>query len=157
MPAARAAFIDLLASAAVRTSVSSFTLEDDSILAGSPFLEEIDAVGLPLERWPSPPPARVFAHERQQRGTVSDEAGTAADWLALRTARTPRQDPRFSGTTGPRAPETYAISYLERYLECPFKYFANRVLKLPEERDEEAGLSPIERGHLLHAVGSSIK
>ena len=54
--------------------------------------------------------------------------------------------------TGARLPDTYAISYLERYLECPFKYFANRVLKLPEERDEEAGLSPIERGHLLHAV-----
>ena len=153
MPAARAAFHDLLGSARARTSLSLFTLEDDSIVAGSPFLEEVEGVGLPIERWPAPPPARVFAHEGLQTGTAGpDQEGAAAAWLDLRSGRTPARDPRFSGLTGPRAPETYAISYLERYLECPFKYFANRVLKLPEERDEEAGLTPIERGHLLHGV-----
>jgi ATP-dependent helicase/DNAse subunit B len=46
----------------------------------------------------------------------------------------------------------YAISHVERYLECPFKYFAARVLKLGEERDEESGLTPQERGMLLHEV-----
>jgi RecB family exonuclease len=153
MPAARAAFTDLLTSARLRTSVSSFTLEDDSIVAGSPFLEEIEPLGLEMERWPSPPAARVFAHEAAQQGIAPDGAqASARAWLALRTSRTPSDHPQFSGMTGARAPETYAISYLERYLECPFKYFANRVLKLPEERDEEAGLTPIERGHLLHAV-----
>lgn len=153
MPAARAAFHDLLGSARARTSLSLFTLEDDSIVAGSPFLEEVEAAGLPIERWPAPPPARVFAHEAVQHGTPpSGDDGTAAAWLELRAARTAARDPKFSGMTGPRAPESYAISYLERYLECPFKYFANRVLRLPEERDEEAGLTPIERGHLLHGV-----
>ena len=44
------------------------------------------------------------------------------------------------------------MSRVERYLECPFKYFAAHVLKLPEERDEESGLSAQERGQFLHGV-----
>jgi len=35
---------------------------------------------------------------------------------------------------------------------CPFKYFAEHVLQLDEDRDEEAGLTPLERGTLLHAL-----
>ena len=60
--------------------------------------------------------------------------------------------PRFRGITGPRAPAVYAVSRLERYLECPFKYFAAHVLRLPEERDEEAWMTPQERGHFVHEV-----
>jgi ATP-dependent helicase/nuclease subunit B len=41
---------------------------------------------------------------------------------------------------------------VERYLECPFKYFAAYVLRLPEERDEESGLTAQERGQFLHEV-----
>jgi len=41
---------------------------------------------------------------------------------------------------------------MERYLECPFKYFAVNVLKLPEEKDEQAWLTPQERGQLVHEV-----
>jgi ATP-dependent helicase/DNAse subunit B len=44
------------------------------------------------------------------------------------------------------------VSHVERYLACPFKYFAGRVLRLDEERDDESGLSPLERGQLLHEV-----
>jgi RecB family exonuclease len=150
MPAARAAFVDLLSSPSLRTCVSCFTLEEDSIVAGSPFLEEIETAGLALERLPR---TTRITRTTRDAGTMAAAADPkVADWLALRRSRTPRQDPRFNGSTGEREPETYAISYLERYLECPFKYFANRVLKLPEERDEEAGLTPIERGHLLHGV-----
>jgi RecB family exonuclease len=46
----------------------------------------------------------------------------------------------------------YAVSHIERYLECPFKYFAGHILKLPEERDDESGLTPQERGQFLHDV-----
>ena len=34
----------------------------------------------------------------------------------------------------------------------PFKYFAAHVLRLPEERADESGLTPQERGQFLHAV-----
>lgn len=150
MAAARARFQDLVGSAALRVSASTFTLEDDAIVSGSPMLEELESAGFPLERWPSPPAAKVFIHEMIESG-VAAPASSAAGWLALRRERA-AGDRRLDGFTGPRPSKTYAISYLERYLDCPFKYFAAQVLKLPEERDEEAGLSPIERGHFVHEV-----
>jgi ATP-dependent helicase/nuclease subunit B len=93
----------------------------------------------------------VFAHELLELDVAAGSAG-AAGWLAIRRSRTSPADPRFKGFTGGRTPQTYAISYLERYLECPFKYLAKQVLRLPEERDEESGLTPIERGHFIHDV-----
>ena len=149
--AARARFHDLLGSAGARISASAFTLEDDAIVAGSPLLEELEAAGLPIERWPAPPQGAIaFEHELVERG-IAAAGSRAAGWLELRRSRTPA-DARFRGATGTRAPRTYAISYLERYLDCPFKYLASQVLKLPEERDEESGLTPVERGHFIHEV-----
>ena len=157
LTAARARFRDLLSSAARRVSASVFSLEDDGLVAPSSFLEELESAGLPIERWPAPPPARVFVHEAMLTGSLPGArhqavSTTAAEWLALRSSRSPREEARYKGAVGARDPQTYAISYLERYLECPFKYFAGRVLRLPEERDEESGLTPIERGHFIHDV-----
>ena len=149
--AARAEFHDLLRAPATRVSASLFTLEDDAIVAGSSFLEEVELAALPIERWPAPPAGRAFLHEGIEAGEAR-EGTTAAEWLRLRASRTAAGDPRFKGRTGTREPRTYGISYLERYLDCPFKYLASQVLKLPEERDEEAGLTPIERGHFIHDV-----
>jgi RecB family exonuclease len=151
MAAARARFHDLLTAAGWRVSVSTFTLEEDAIVPGSPFLEEMETAGLEVERWPATPATRVFAHELLELDVAAGSAG-AAGWLAIRRSRTSPADPRFKGFTGGRTPQTYAISYLERYLECPFKYLAKQVLRLPEERDEESGLTPIERGHFIHDV-----
>jgi RecB family exonuclease len=154
--AARARFHDLLRLPANRISGSTFTLEEDAIVAGSPFLEEIPASGLPLERQPPFPVARVFAHEELLQGlpgpTPGDPGAAGNEWLSLRTARTAGDDPRYHGAAGTRVPVAYAVSAVERYLECPFKYYAAQVLKLPEERDEESGLSPLERGHFVHDV-----
>jgi RecB family exonuclease len=152
--AARAQFQDLLTAAVQRISVSTFTLEEDAIVPASPLLEEIESAGLPIERWPAPPPGLVFTHEWMAAGTAPPDDPAAA-WLGLRKRRTPSDDEAFAGFTGPRSPRTYAISYLERYLDCPFKYFASQVLRLPEERDEESGLTPIERGHFIHDVFES--
>ena len=44
------------------------------------------------------------------------------------------------------------VSAVERYLDCPFRYFAAHVLRLGEERDDEPGLSALERGQLVHEV-----
>ncbi|MEO5897769.1 MAG: PD-(D/E)XK nuclease family protein [Vicinamibacterales bacterium] len=156
--AARARFHDLLTLPTGRISASTFTLEEDAIVPGSPFLEEVGTAGLPIERQPPFPAARVFAHEALLQGGTSVPAGrrhslaAAAEWLALRVSRTGGDDRRYHGAAGPRAPVAYAVSAVERYLECPFKYYAAQVLKLPEERDEESGLSPLERGHFVHDV-----
>ena len=73
-------------------------------------------------------------------------AGVAGVTFGRRSMR------QFHGAAGARESSVYAVSRVERYLECPFKYLAAHVLKLPEERDEESGLSAQERGQFLHGV-----
>jgi RecB family exonuclease len=147
LAAARGRFHDLLRLARQRVSVSTFTLEDDAIVSGSSFLQEIEASGLPIER------AEPELLEQAVSPVVASSYGReAAAWLALRAGRSPEDSAAYHGAAGPRAPEIYAVSHVERYLACPFKYFAARVLRLDEEREDESGLSPQERGQLLHEV-----
>jgi ATP-dependent helicase/DNAse subunit B len=44
------------------------------------------------------------------------------------------------------------VSSLERYLECPFRYFADRVLELEEDPEDEATLTPRQLGIFVHDV-----
>jgi RecB family exonuclease len=152
--AARARFQDLLTLSSARVSLYTFTLEDDAIVPPSTFLEDVEAAGLPVEPVPPLPDVRVFVHEALAEEPVVPESATpeAAAWLALRTSRTPATDAVFRGSTGGWSQPTYAVSYVERYLECPFKYFAAHVLRLPEEREDETGLTPQEQGQFLHEV-----
>jgi RecB family exonuclease len=144
LAAARARFHDLLRLARRRVSVSTFTLEDDAIVSGSSFLQEIETSGLPIER--------AQSGGAEQIVVTSSGGSEAAAWLALRAGRSPEDSEAYHGAAGPRAPDVYAVSHVERYLACPFKYFAARVLQLDEEREDESGLSPQERGQLLHEV-----
>jgi RecB family exonuclease len=150
----RAAFLDLIRLPAARVSLSTFTLEDDALVRPSPFLEDLEEAGLPVERSPDEPAGRMFAHEALSEEPLAPEAvsGAAAVWLALRLARTPSGAPMFHGAADPRDPDVYRVSDVERYLQCPFKYFAATVLCIDEEREEEPGLTPQERGLLLHEV-----
>jgi RecB family exonuclease len=154
LAAARARFHDLLRLPRVNVSVSTFTLEDDAIVPGSVFLEEIDHAGRPVQQLPSPEGVRVFLHE-----ALADEPTVAAaldgvplEWLTLRASRSSGADLAYHGSAGIRDPMVYSVSSLERYLECPFKYFAAYVLRLPEERADESGMTPQQRGQFLHEV-----
>ena len=154
---ARARFSDLVTLPQRRVSASLFTLEDDAMVAPSPLAEELQAASLPAERQPAFPPALAFEHEMVMAGQPVaaieiEEGREAAAWLELRRSRRAAEDACFHGSTGPREARTYAVSAVERYLECPFKYFAAHVLRLPEERDEETGLTPQERGQFVHEV-----
>ena len=152
--AARARFHDLLRLPRNRTTVSTFTLEEDAIVPASVFLEEIDRAGLPVQHLAAPDGARVLIHEALSEEPVVPSAieGEPREWLSLRMARTAGSAAAYHGTTGSRESIAYSVSSLERYLECPFKYFASHVLKLPEERADEWGLTPQERGQFVHAV-----
>jgi ATP-dependent helicase/nuclease subunit B len=46
----------------------------------------------------------------------------------------------------------YSLSALERYQDCPFKFFAADVLKLEEPPEDEPMLSPRARGRFVHEV-----
>jgi RecB family exonuclease len=152
LAAARAQFRDLLQLPAGQISVSSFTLEDDALVSPSPFLEDVPG-GLPVERATLEGQGRIFTHEALARPVAAAAiAGAAAAWLGLRRSRTSPADVRYHGSTAARGPEVYAVSRIERYLECPFKYFAAQVLQLEEEREDESGLTVLERGQLLHGV-----
>ena len=152
--AARARFQDLLRLPAVEISASAFSLEDDAIVAASAFVDEISAAGLIVGEARADAPAALFEHEAldAEPPDASSLPENTRRWLAFRQQLASPDAARFHGATGPRAPATYAVSHLERYLACPFKYFAGRILELDEERDEESGLTPQERGQFLHRV-----
>ena len=154
LDAARAGFRDLLALAGHRVSLSTFTLEDDAIVPASSFLEEVEHLGFPVEQVAAPPRARVFLHEALTEEPLAAGAlsGPAREWIALRASRSDHALDAFHGAAGVREAGVYSVSSLERYLQCPFKYFATHVLRVPEEREDESGLSPLERGHFLHDV-----
>jgi len=46
----------------------------------------------------------------------------------------------------------YSLSALERYQDCPFKFFAADVLRLEEAPEDESTLSPRARGRFIHEV-----
>ena len=149
----RARFQDLLRLPRRRVSLSTFTLEDDSIVSPSPLLEDVDAVGLPVERLivAARDGRRPRVHARGARAGRAGRArrastGEAADWLALRAvahvrrAAIPRRDGRRARRRCTRSAGWSATSSARSSI------YAAHVLKLPEERDEQAWMTPQERG-----------
>jgi RecB family exonuclease len=150
--AQQAAFRDLIRSPARTVQLHGFMLEGDTVVALSPFVEL--ARDMPA-RAPEPGPvADVFPDEllTSQPPIAVDAAAEAARWLQARIARPALTDRRYSGFVGPQSPQPYRISRVDRYVDCPFKYFSENVLGLPEEREEQSGLSPLERGALVHTL-----
>ena len=154
---ARAAFLDLLQSPARHVSVSTFTLEDDALVEPSSFLDDIGRAGLtPIAL--DVPPVRVFEDESLAAGSTlaGFRDAETARWAALRASRLPAWLPRFHGSAGPQRPRPRSVSALDLYGQCPFKFYARHVLRLPEQRDEQEGLTPLERGRLHHQVFEAI-
>jgi ATP-dependent helicase/nuclease subunit B len=67
-----------------------------------------------------------------------------------RLARPPAHEARFHGKTSGYSPTAYSLSGLERYQDCPFKYFARDILRLTETPQDEPFLSPRARGRFVH-------
>ena len=151
--AARAAFYDLLRLARAHVSVSAFRLEDDAIVEPSALLEELADAGVPHVPVAGPLPVRLFPDEAlAEEPAVETLGGPAGQWLAVRRARTEFDAPRFHGQADPPAPRPYSVGRLELYLSCPFKYFAQVVLRLEEEPEDEDVLAPLAQGRIIHEV-----
>ena len=144
--AARAMFDDLLHLPRRSLALSAFTLEDDAIVRPSAYLEDLDALTLAT----APVSGR-------QRGAICAGRGAGGDRRARRTPPVRAAGcwrlRRLGRPTSGRAPAiAYAVTALDRYRSCPFKYFARDVLGLEEDVVEETGLSARARGTLVHAV-----
>jgi len=151
---AYAAFQDLIALPASTLSLSRFLLDDDAIVGASPYIDAVTEQGLSREMAPETGRVMHFPWEALVARPVAADAfeGPVAEWVERRVARGALAGDRYRGQTGGFQPGHYSVSAIETYLRCPFKYFAKQVLKLPEEREDEPGMTPQERGHFLHEV-----
>ena len=144
--AARALFSDLLCLPRHEIRLTAFLLEDDTAVTVSPMLEDLDSGALD----------DVATTSVQEEGVPEPrDADPAAErWRALRRARTASGTARdrLRGDIGPQPPGPYAVGALERYLDCPFKYFARHVLRLEAEDEGEQTMTAEERGRFLHRV-----
>ena len=151
---ARNAFVDLLRLPARRLIVSAFTLEDDAIVSTSPFLESVDTAGLEaVEDADAGPHPRIFEWEALgiDPPYLARLATGAAEWARHRV-EAPPPDHRHRGATTGHVAAAFSLSALERYQDCPFKFFAADVLRLEEAPEDETTLTPRERGRFIHEV-----
>ncbi|HEV3140365.1 MAG TPA: PD-(D/E)XK nuclease family protein, partial [Vicinamibacterales bacterium] len=162
---ADARFLDLLSAASRRTRISTFTLDDDAIVVRSMQLDEIPRARLSTVAAESVDGLRVFADEALSLDPVDVESyvmsrfsRTATDasesraWAELRIARAPGDRAEFHGSIGSQTTRPWSVSALETYLACPFKFFAQHILRLEEEPDDEEVMDPRKQGQFVHQV-----
>lgn len=149
----RAAFAELLRLPSSRLIVSTFTLEGDSLVSPSSLIDELDQAGLETVD-KAIEPRQIFDYEALCFDPVDLmplRTEEAREW-ALRRRRRTDVDDRHRGWTGPHRAAAYSLSALERYQDCPFKFFAADVLRLEEVPEDESTLSPRARGRFIHEV-----
>jgi ATP-dependent helicase/nuclease subunit B len=151
---ARAAFVDLLGLASRRFALSTITLEDDAIVEPSAFVHEVRTLAPPRQVVADDTPARIFPWEALALDPVAADAlsDPARTWAEFRRSRTPAADPAFHGEAGPWALPRISVSRLERYLDCPFKFYASEVLRLDEAPEDDDSRTPLQRGLFLHEL-----
>jgi RecB family exonuclease len=152
--ASDAQFLDLVGSASRRTTVSAFTLEDDALVMRSMQLDELPRAR--LSTVPADPvgDALVFVDEKLSLGDEMPAhlSSAAREWAAIRGAGRAADAPAFHGTVGAQPSRVWSVSALETYLGCPFKFFAQHILTLEEEPDDEEVMDPRRQGQLVHQV-----
>jgi RecB family exonuclease len=149
-----ARFLDLLASASKRTVISTFTLDDDALVSPSVQLDEIPRARLSSTADTSNDDGRVFLEEALSidPAMLDELVPDVRAWAELRLGRSLPAAPEFHGAVGPSPARVWSVSALETYLDCPFKFFAQRVLKLEEEPEDEEVMDPRRQGQFVHEV-----
>ena len=152
-----ATFVDLLRSPAQRIALSTFTLDEEALVEPSSLIDDISRARLEIVEIDPPGSERVFIEEAlsldpPDLGRLTDEA-TA--WASMRIARTPHADAGYHGQAGAQPPRRLSVSAIETYLRCPFQYFAQYVLRLQEEPDDDEVMDPKRQGQFIHTVFQS--
>ena len=138
-----ARFLDLLGSAAQTVALSTFTLDDEALVSRSTLLDEVPRIRLSQT---FSPPTAAAAELKVAPAAPSQE------WFELRMRRSPQSDPSFHGALGAQPGRAWSVSALETYLNCPFQFFAQHVLRLQEEPDDEEVMDPRRAGQFVHEV-----
>jgi RecB family exonuclease len=153
---ADARLLDLISSPRRLTALSTFELEDEAPVAPSTMLDEVSGAHLPSITDDS---RADGAHPVFQDDALASEPPLlnslperALEWARLRTDRPAGTLPMFHGEAGPRLARQggWSISAVETYLGCPFKFYAQHVLKLEEEPDDEVIMDPRRQGDIVH-------
>jgi len=150
----RALFADLLRLPASRLSVSVFTLEGDALVSPSSLIDELDHARFETMN-ATPSPVRIFEYEAlcvEPFETSPLPTPDARAWAERRDRRSRARRKREPGWTNAHRAPAYSLSALERYQDCPFKFFASDVLRLEEVPEDESTLSPRARGRFIHEV-----
>ena len=154
--AADARFLDLVRSPSRRVQLLTFTLDDEALVSRSTQLDEIPRARLSSIARRVSNDARVFVDEALslEPAVLEPLEGDARTWAELRLSRSPAEQPQFHGdvrqAAAVRVP--FSVSALETYLDCPFKFLAQHVLKLEEEPDDEEVMDPRHQGQFVHDV-----
>ena len=152
--AADGRFLDLLTSASRRTLVSTFTLDEDALVTRSLQLDEIPRARLSSVVSGPIDAARVFIDEALSLEPLALDPfdGATRAWAEQRSARSPADAPDYHGTVRDAPVRAWSVSAIETYLDCPFKFFAQHVLHLEEEPDDEEVMDPRRQGQFVHDV-----
>lgn len=151
----RARFADLLTLPTQAVGVSVPELDQDAVVRPSSLLDELQAFDDErLEPLPADERVRPVTIEDALLETPAFPSAPVIDveaqaWATWRLSRPPQPEP---GRTSAQAGERYSVTAVETYLQCPFQYFAGRVLGLKEEADDEPGMPARDAGMLLHDV-----
>jgi ATP-dependent helicase/nuclease subunit B len=150
---ADARFLDLMGSASRLVMVSTFTLDNETLVPRSLQLDEMARARLPTLAVEKRQREPLFPDDELAMESIRLErlSATARTWLQLRVGRTPASASEFHGYLGAQT-GTWSVSALETYLGCPFKFYAQHVLRLSEDPDDEEMMDPRRQGQFVHAV-----
>jgi RecB family exonuclease len=152
--AADASFLDLVRSGTRRTTISTFTLEDDALIARSMQLDDLSHARLStFARVSTDPAARIFRDEALTDPVAWDAIDEPArSWARVRSVRTDAADMKFHGSLPVTTSRPWSVSALETYIGCPFRFFARHLLDLEEDPTDEEIMDPRRQGQFVHDV-----
>jgi len=134
--------------------VSVFTLEGDALVSPSSLIDELDHANFDTMEADTSP-VRIFEYEAlcfEPLDVSPLRTVETQQWANRRWRRAEARSAKAAGWTAPHRAPAYSLSALERYQDCPFKFFASDVLRLEEVPEDESTLSPRARGRFIHEV-----
>jgi hypothetical protein len=106
------------------------------------------------------PPSPLWPKEAEKRGrniwTFPGRVWMGAEWLCQTRRKSlmvgPYDPPEDASVKHFVRPSTLSVTALETFLSCPFKFFSKQVLRLNPLEEMIIGISPLEKGEVLHSI-----